>query len=1419
MTSPWFRRRIQRLFQAVGTRPCLEVLEDRMLLSFGAPILSSTDVGPSGMATGDLNGDGKLDVVTANTINNSVSVLFGRGDGTFQAPVNYAVGSKPVRVGVGSLRGNGLLDLVAVNNNDKSLTLLLNNGNGTFRNAGTVTTDPGPTSVVLADWNGDGKLDLAVGATDGSQTFNVDILPGNGNGTFGPLTRVSSHDWGSSGPADLITGDFNRDGKLDLVAANYGYSVAYFQGNGDGTFQTGVGTSTDHRNFGVITADLQGDGILDLISAGDTYGWVSTLRGNGNGTFQAAQRIGGGSSFSAGAADFRGTGKTDLVVVDQPGDTLTWLQNAGDGTFPTTQTFPLASGPGAKGNGLVVGDFNGDGKPDVAVALTQFNWVSVLLDQPDATQLAVSAADTSVAGTTLSVTVTAKMPNGSTSTSYTGRVHFTATDGNAVLPLDYTFTTADQGTHTFTVTFKTAGPQSLTVTDAALGFTAAKAVTVTPAAADHLLFGQQPSNAVAGQALSPAVTVRVLDLFGNLVTSNTSNVTVALSTNPGASTLSGTTTIAAVNGIATFSNLSLDKAAAGYTLQATDGSLIVANSNSFNINPAAAHHLAFGVVPSGTAIGKTISPAIQVQVVDQFGNLVITDSSTVTVALGANPAGGTLSGTTTVGAVNGIATFSNLAIDKAAAGYTLQATDGSLGAAVSTTFDITSLPHHLAFGQGPSNTTAGQAINPAVAVVVLDQFGSPVTNDSSTVTVALAANPLGGTLSGTLTATVVNGVATFSNLSLDKAGSGYTLQATDGNYGGVVSSAFSITPGAAHHLAFGVAPSNATAGIAMNPTVQVRVLDPFSNLVTTDNSNVTVALGTNPAGGTLSGTLTMPAVNGVATFSNLSLDKAAAGYTLQATDGTLSAATSSSFSITPAAAHHLAFGVAPSNTTAGVAMNPAVTVRVLDQFGNLVITDTSSVTVALASNPAGGTLSGTLTMAAVNGVATFSNLSLDKAAAGYTLQASDGSLGTATSGTFSITAAAAHHLVFGVGPNNTIAGQPFNPALQVRVLDAFGNLVTTDNSNVTLALAANPAGGTLSGTVTTAAVNGIATFAHLSLNKLGTGYTLQASDGPLGAAVSSSFSVVAGPAVQLLVTTQPPASILTNVGFGLVVTLEDALGNLATAYNGAVNVALANNPGGGSLHGTVTVAAVNGVATFAGLSLDKPGSGYTLRVTASNLTATTSAMVVQTPNQVYVSAVYFDVLQRPVDAVGLTYWSTQLDQGAPRSSVAQQITHSAEYFAIVIRAAYRKFLGRAADDAGLAYWINRMQNGLTDQQLEAGFIGSAEYYTHSGGTNQLWIEAMYHDLLGRSPDAAGEIYWLQKLAAGADRATVAYGFAASTEREGQLVQQDYLTFLHRTASQSEVAYWVNAFTQGLTNEDIITGFVSSEEYFRAHSGG
>src|SRR5207247_1476800 len=140
------------------------------------------------------------------------------------------------------------------------------------------------------------------------------------------------------------------------------------------------------------------------------------------------------------------------------------------------------------------------------------------------------------------------------------------------------------------------------------------------------------------------------------------------------------------------------------------------------------------------------------------------------------------------------------------------------------------------------------------------------------------------------------------------------------------------------------------------------------NLVITDASNVTVAIGTNAGGGTLSGTVTVAASGGIATFSTLSIDKVGTGYTLTAADGSLGGATSGTFNITPAAADHLVFGVQPTNTVAGVAISPAVTVKTLDQFANLVTADTSSVTVAIGTNAGNGTLSGTVTVAAVGGV-------------------------------------------------------------------------------------------------------------------------------------------------------------------------------------------------------------------------------------------------------------------------------------------------------------------------------------------------------------------------------------------------------------------------------------------------------------------
>ena len=148
-----------------------------------------------------------------------------------------------------------------------------------------------------------------------------------------------------------------------------------------------------------------------------------------------------------------------------------------------------------------------------------------------------------------------------------------------------------------------------------------------------------------------------------------------------------------------------------------------------------------------------------------------------------------------------------------------------------------------------------------------------------------------------------------------------------------------------------------------------------------------------------------PVMGGVATFGDLWLDKVGQGYKFVALDGGLGSAPSSNFQVKPATSDHLAFAVQPHNAVAGAFLSPAVTVQVLDQYGNLVTGDTSMVTVALSANPVAGTLSGVLTAQAIGGVATFNKLWVNKVGSGYSLTAGDNTLGAAYSGGFAITPA------------------------------------------------------------------------------------------------------------------------------------------------------------------------------------------------------------------------------------------------------------------------------------------------------------------------------------------------------------------------------------------------------------------------------
>ena len=204
----------------------------------------------------------------------------------------------------------------------------------------------------------------------------------------------------------------------------------------------------------------------------------------------------------------------------------------------------------------------------------------------------------------------------------------------------------------------------------------------------------------------------------------------------------------------------------------------------------------------------------------------------------------------------------------------------------------------LVFDAYPGRTTAGVVFS-AVKVSVRDTNGFKASGYKGPITVALGANPGGGTLSGTLTVNAKSGTSTFSNLSIDKVGTGYTLQASCCTLTPVLSPPFNIVVGPKKQLSFTVPPSNTTAGATISPPVQVTAQDAFGNAVTTYTGNIAVAIGANPSGGTLSGTTLagVAAVGGVATFSNLSIDQVGTGYTLRATSGKLAAATSAAFDI------------------------------------------------------------------------------------------------------------------------------------------------------------------------------------------------------------------------------------------------------------------------------------------------------------------------------------------------------------------------------------------------------------------------------------------------------------------------------------------------------------------------------------------
>jgi FG-GAP-like repeat/Abnormal spindle-like microcephaly-assoc'd, ASPM-SPD-2-Hydin len=476
---------------------------------------SPVETGPVTVATGDFNGDGKLDAAVVSATEGTVSILLGSGNGTFQTPVSYSLGTtpNPQGIAVGNLNNDACPDLAVVDEGTNTVSVLLNvcNGTGAFAPAVPYMVGNFPLSVAIADYNGDGLPDLAV-ANSGDDT--VSILLNTGNGVFGTAKTYAAGEYPTSVVAANV---FNHsNGILDLAVANkVGNAISVLEGNGDGSFQTNVpysAATTSVTNPGpvaVTVADFNGDGLLDLAAADSSSNTVSILLNNASnpGTFGTATTFPTGvTPVSIASGDLNGDGIIDLAAGNSSAtiDSVSTLFGNGDGTFQTHLEHATGFNPanGAIAEGIALADFTGMGGPlDLAAVDYSFNTLSVFLNAP---VVAISPATLAFPGTLV----------GTTSAPLTVTI---SNPGSAPLP----FTSA-------AITVGTFGATTTCPSTIAVGGTCTASVTFAPttggAATGTLTINDGASTSPQAVALSGTGTAPTVGLSPTTLTFTTQTV-------------------------------------------------------------------------------------------------------------------------------------------------------------------------------------------------------------------------------------------------------------------------------------------------------------------------------------------------------------------------------------------------------------------------------------------------------------------------------------------------------------------------------------------------------------------------------------------------------------------------------------------------------------------------------------------------------------------------------------------------------------------------------------------------------------------------------------------------------------------------------------------------------------------------------
>jgi hypothetical protein len=818
--------------------------------TFQASVTSATAPFSSKLNVADYNHDGKPDIATNNTT--SINIEFGNGDGSFQAPTPYYIGAAANDIETGDLNHDGFDDIVTASfSYGGTSQVLLNAGNGTFLPTSNTAISVFGRQVELADLNNDGNLDMV----EGNDAYIVGVMFGRGDGTFQSM-QVDNMGIATN---DILLADLNHDGNTDATVTN-GATLSVLLGTGAGTFQSATSYSANLASH-LEAADFNGDGNLDILTNNGEIAF-----GRGDGTFYAPSPYSLAMGPSIGVGDFNGDGGADIVAAAPLGENIALNANndaaALAGAVGLVVTAPSSATAGTSfavtvsavdANGNVVPGFLGtvgvtavggktpvsytftaadNGSHTISGATTLFTagTQSVTVTSPflpsasttltitpsTAAKISVAGPATAMAGQPAAITVTALDLYGNVASSYSGSVHLTSSDGQAVLPADYAFTAADAGTHTFTATLKTAGPETVAASDTApLSATGTSpAIFVTPAAATSLSL----SGGGGFIGSPPAVTISARDAYGNVATG--SNGVVHLAASDPTTTTSGDAAL--LNGVGTFTAMPTAIGTQTLTANDTSDATII---GSETITATAGWATRFVATPlAATAAGQT--QMMTLTAYDGYGNVSDIYTGTIMVTSTDPQASGYYYAFTAAGkgvltipvtlktagmqSVT-IADYMNPAANFSQTG--IQVTPGA-----ATSLSVTAL----------HGTTAGVAQD--LTVTARDAYGNVATGYAGTV--ALSSSDAQATFPATYTFTTADaGSHTFAVVFKTSGGQTFSLNDT-ANATNLAFTNFQrdipITPAVAAAISIR-APSNVTAGVAFNITVSI--VDAYGNVV------------------------------------------------------------------------------------------------------------------------------------------------------------------------------------------------------------------------------------------------------------------------------------------------------------------------------------------------------------------------------------------------------------------------------------------------------------------------------------------------------------------------------------------------------------------------------------------------------------